>query len=199
LTDPRRTLSDVVRDVAKAVTTRLFAWWVQWWWTDLIIATVLVIVLRQTAHPATGSDVLGQLKLADRQTVYTDALQLTAIFAGFSSVAFTIYLGLGSRNVRQIKVSAGVSLLRVWLAALITPWVCAVIMICCLVTDRGDRASGNFTRWVAFTALFVVILQMVRIIWIFYQLAAADLEASKPVASISKKEVRVVKPVPRSK
>jgi hypothetical protein len=187
----------VVGDGVKAVVMRLYAWWVQWWWTDLIMATALVVILRQTAHPATGSDVLGQLKLADRQAVYTDALQLTAIFAGFSGVAFTVYLGFGSRNVRRVKVSAGASLLRVWLAALITPWACAVIMICCVVTDRGDKASHNITRWVVIAALLVVILQMVRIIWIFYQLAVTDLEASTPVASIGKEEVRVIKPVQR--
>jgi hypothetical protein len=188
----------VVRDVAKAVTTRVFAWWVQWWWTDLIMAAALVIILRQTAHAASGSDVLGQLKLADRRAVYADGLQLTTIFAGFSTVAFTIYLGLGSRGVRRIKVSVGVSLLRVWLAALITPWVCAVILICCVVTDRGDRASGNVTRWVAIAALLIVVLQMVRIVWIFYQLAITDLESAKPVASIGKEEVRISKPVQRS-
>lgn len=162
------------------------------------MAAALVVILRQTAHPATGSDVLGQLKLADRRAVYADALQLTAVFAGFSGVAFTIYLGLGSRNVRRVKVSAGTSLLRVWLAALITPWVCAVIMICCAATDRGDEASRNITRWVAIAALIVVVLQMVRIVWIFYQLAVTDLEASRPVSSIGKEEVRVVKPVQRS-
>jgi choline-glycine betaine transporter len=198
LTDPERTLSGVVRDKAKAAATRLYAWWVQWWWTDLVVATALVVILRQTAHPATGSDALGQLTLADRRAIYADTLQLTAVFAGFSGVAFTIYLGLGSRKVSRVKVSAGVPLLRVWLAALITPWICAVIMICCAVTDRGDKASGNITRWVAIAALLVVILQMIRIVWIFYQLAITDLEASKQVPSIGKEEVRVVKPVQRS-
>lgn len=195
MTDPQRTLSGVVGRGVKTVATRLYAWWVQWWWTDLIMAAVVVIILRQTAHPATGSDVLGQLKLADRQVVYTDALQLTAIFAGFSGVAFTIYLGLGGRSVRRVKVSAGASLLKVWLAALITPWACAIIMICCLVTDRGDKGSGNITRWVALGALLVVVLQMIRIVWIFYQLAVTDLEASKPVASVGKEQVRVVSPI----
>lgn len=162
------------------------------------MAAALVIILRETAHPATGSDVLGQLGLADRRTVYADALQLTAIFAGFSGVAFAIYLGFGSRNVRRIKVSAGASLLKVWLSALITPWICAVIMVCCAVTDRGGKGSGDVTRWVAIAALLVVVLQMARIIWIFYQLAVTDLEASKPVASISQEEVRIIKHVPRS-
>jgi hypothetical protein len=67
-------------------------------------------------------------------------------------------------------------------------------MVCCDVTDRGGKGSGNVTRWVALSALIVVILQMVRIIWVFYQLAMTELEASKPRATVSDEEIRVVGP-----
>jgi hypothetical protein len=168
--------------------------WIQWWWTDLILAAALMIILRESAHPATGSDVLGQLQLADRRSVYNDALQITTLFAGFNAVGFTIYLGFSSRNVNRIKEAVGTALLRVWIAALVTPWVCAVVMVCCYVTDRGGKASGNATRWVALGSLIVVILQMVRIVWVFYQLAITDLQVDRPPPAVSKDEIRVVSP-----
>ena len=174
------------------VATRLYAWWIQWWWVDFVVAAILVSALHQAAHAGSGSDVLGELKLADRQSAYADALQMTSVFGGFSTLAFTIYLGLNSSTVKRIKVAAGVPLLKVWIAALVTPWLCAVLMVCCVVTDRGDQGSSNVTRWVAIAALVVVLLQMVRIIWIFYQLAVADTQGSGPAKAVSDEEVRIV-------
>ncbi len=119
-------------------------------------------------------------------------LQLTVIFAGFSGVGFAIYLGLGSRSVRQIKLAAGAPLLRVWIAALVTPWLCALILVFCGVTDRGPAGSRNDTRWVAIAALAVVFLQMARIVWIFYQLAVTELESARPAKNVSSDEVHVI-------
>ena len=168
------------------------AWWIQWWWIDVVLAAAIAIVLHESLRPGTGADVLGQLKLADRLSAYTNMLQLTVIFAGFSGVGFAIYLGLNSRNVRQIKVSAGAPLLRVWLAALVTPWACALVLVFCGITDRGDRDSGNVTRWVAIASLAIVVLQLARIVWIFYQLAITDLEAAKPGATATAEPIRTV-------
>lgn len=178
----------------KPVLVRAWAWWIQWWWIDLVLAAALVVALAETARPATGADLLGQLGLADRRAMYTNALQLTAIFAGFNGVAFTINLGFSSRSVRRIKTSAGAPLLRVWVAALVTPWVCAVILVCCGATDRGGKGSSNLTRWVAVAALIVVLLQMIRVIWVFYQLAVADLESTEPQPTVGDEAVRVVRP-----
>lgn len=198
MTDPRRTVGGMSRDhMLRTVVTRPYAWWVQWWWTDLLLAAALTVILHETAHAGTGVDVLGALKLTDRQSIYADALQMTAIFGGFSTVAFTVYLGLSSRSVRRIKVAAGKPLLNAWIASLVTPWLCAVVMVCCVATDRGDAGSANLTRWVAIAALVIVLLQMVRLVWIFYQLAAADLEESTPVKTVSDEELRVVKQVTR--
>jgi hypothetical protein len=194
MTDPRRSLEGMSRErTLWTIVTRPYAWWVQWWWTDLLLALALTAILHQTDHVGTGVDVLGALKLTDRQATYTDALQMTAVFGGFSTVAFTIYLGLNSRSVRRIKVAAGKPLLKAWIASLVTPWVCAIVMVCCVVTDRGDSGSGNLTRWVAIAALVVVLLQMIRLVWIFYQLAIADLEESAPVKTVSDEELRVLK------
>jgi hypothetical protein len=192
LTDPGRSLSGVVESARKTVLTRPWAWWIQWWWTDLLLAAAVVVVLAESAHPGTGVDVLGQIDLADRQGAYTDALQLTSIFAASNGVVFAIYLGFASRRVQQVKIAVGVSLLKVWLAALILPWVCAIIIVGCDVTDRGGHASGNVSRWVAIAALIVVFLQVIRIMWVFYQLAVTEFGASKPRAEVSPEEVRVV-------
>lgn len=177
----------------KADVVRLLAWWIQLWWADVLLVAVIVIALRESAHPATGTDLLGELSLAGRQAVYINMLQLTAIFAGFSGVSFVIYLGLGSRSVQRVKISAGAPLLRVWVAALVTPWICAILLVICGITDRGGKGSDNLTRWVAAGALAVVILQMARMVWIFYQLAVTDLEATrKSSTAVSADEVRVV-------
>jgi hypothetical protein len=179
----------------RVIVTRPYAWWVQWWWIDFLLATALVVILHQIAHHGAGADALGALKLSDRQAAYADALQMTAVFGGFSAVAFTVYLGLSGRSVRRIKAAAGKPLLNAWIASLVTPWICAVVMVCCVVTDRGDGGSGNLTRWVALAALAVVLLQMVRLVWIFYQLAIADLEESTSGKTVSSEEIRVVKQI----
>lgn len=198
MTLPRRTLGGMSRvRTLQAVITRPYAWWVQWWWIDLLLATVLAIVLHQIAHHGTGADALGALKLSDRQAAYADVLQMSAVFGGFSAVAFTVYLGLNGRRVSRIKATAGKPLLNAWIASLVTPWLCAVVMVCCVVTDRGDHGSGNLTRWVALAALVAVLLQMIRLIWIFYQLAVADLEESTSGKGVSDEQIRVVKQIGR--
>lgn len=176
----------------KALATRPLAWWIQWWWLDAFLAAALVVILHESSRSGTGVDVLGRLGLSDRRAVYTNMLQLTAIFAGFSGVGFAIYLGLGSRAVRQIKLSAGAPLLRVWLAALVIPWICALILVFCGVTDRGGRDSGNLTRWVALAALAVVVLQLARIVWVFYELAVTDLKADTQGSSATSEPIRAV-------
>jgi hypothetical protein len=158
----------------------------------VLIAAVLVTILRESLRSGTGADVLGQLGLADRRAAYANMLQLTAIFAGFSGVGFAIYLGLGSRAVRQIKLSAGVPLLRVWLAALVTPWVCTLVLVFCGIMDRGGKDSGNVVRWVALAALGLVILQLGRIVWVFYELAVTDLKAEKDVRLEESEPIRTV-------
>ena len=124
--------------------------------------------------------------------MYANMLQVTAIFAGFSGVAFAVYVGLGSRSVRQIKSRAGAPLLRVWLAALVTPWVCAIVLVFCGITDSGKRGSENIARWIALAALLVVVLQMIRIAWVFYEIAVIDLGPSQTVAAVADKPVQVV-------
>jgi hypothetical protein len=172
---------------------RVLAFWIQWWWIDPLIGAALAVVLANSGHPGTGVDVLGELNLAARQASYVNMLQLAVIFAGFSGVGFAIYLGLGSRAVSQIKISIGTPLLRVWISALVTPWLCALALVACGITDRGGIKSFNDTRWIAIAALAIVFLQMARIVWIFYQLAATDLSASaRPRAEVSREEVKVV-------
>jgi hypothetical protein len=48
------------------------------------------------------------------------------------------------------------------------------------------------TRWIALAALSTVILQLARIVWIFYQLAVTDLTASNPDAKTTAEPIRAV-------
>lgn len=142
-------------------------------------------------EPGTGVDLLGRLPLADRRSVYTDMLQLATIFGGFGGVIFSVYLGMQGRRIRTIKQHVGVPLLRVWLFALTVPWVSAVMLIIARILDRGAIRSENFARWIAVAALALVVLQLVRSLWVFYQLAAIDLQGDAPTIKTSQNPVRV--------
>jgi hypothetical protein len=174
---------------------RVFAWWIQWWWIDPLIAAVLVIILREPFRVGTGADILGQLSLADRRSTYTNMLQLAAIFAAFSGAGFLIYLGFSSRGVQQIRASAGEALLRVWLAALVTPWVCALVLVFCGVTDTGGKDSPNLTRWIAMAALAVVVFQLGRVCWVLYEIAMTELGG--PSVKGAAGTIRVKEPAPK--
>lgn len=174
------------------VSTRPFAWWIQWWWVDPVIAALTVGILRESLRTGTGADILGQLNLADRRSNYANMLQLAAIFAAFSGAGLLIYLGFTSRRVEHIRAQAGIALLRVWLAALVTPWLCALILVFCGITDRGGKDSSNATRWVALAALLVVVLQIARVIWILYQLAVTEFSSANDAASTSR-PVRIIR------
>lgn len=193
MTDPWRSLTSVVSRL-RTISTRVLARWIQWWWTDGLIAGGLALILGCSSRPGTGVDLLGALKLPARLAAYDNMLQLTVIFAGFSGVGFTIYLGLSSRAVQQIKTRAGKALLRVWMAAIVIPWVCALMLVLCGITDRGGLETHNLTRWIAVAAINLVILQMARIVWIFYQLAAIELDGGAAASPrTSSEEVRVIR------
>lgn len=152
----------------------------QWWWLDLPLAAVTVIVASSLAESGTGVDLLGQLSLVERREVYTDLLQLSTIFAGFGGVVFAIYLGFQSRRIRLLKEQVGKLLLHIWLAAILTPWMSAFALVVARITDRGGVASPNFARWLACAAIIVVLIQLARIVWVFYQLAMIDMKPQEP-------------------
>jgi len=161
--------------------------WVRWWWLDVLAVAALTTLSGVVADPGTGIDLLGQLSLADRRNVYTDLLQLAIIFAGFGGVVFAIFVGFQSRSVREIRSKVGAHLLRVWMAALLTPWVSSFLIVLAKIVDRGDIASTNGARWVAAGATLLVALQFLRMLWVFYQLAAIDIDGHRPTIPTSQK------------
>jgi len=166
---------------------------VQWWWLDLPLSSSVVLLFALVTRPGTGADVLGQLGLADRRNVYTDMFQLAVIFAGVAGLTFTLYLTLNGEGVRKIKSMVGVPLLHVWLAALVTPWISALILVYAKVLDRGGVASENLARWAATGAMILVLMQLGRTLWIFYQLAVVDLLGHVPTRRTAPQPITVVR------
>ncbi|TDC28808.1 hypothetical protein E1211_27205 [Micromonospora sp. 15K316] len=148
---------------------------VLWWWLDHLVVVAIAGFLALKVAPGSGLDALGRLNLADRRSVYTDLLQLTALFAGFGGVIFTIFIGLRSAKELMAKSRFGTDLLRVWLAALITPWVSAFAMVLAKVLDRGGVGSTNEARWLVVGATVLVAFQLLRIVWVFYQIAHIEM------------------------
>lgn len=166
---------------------------IQYWWLDVPVAVAVVALLAWKVRPATGVDVLGQLDLETRRGIYTDMMQLAALFAGFSGVVFGLYLGMSGRGVRQVKEMVGVRLLTMWLFALSVPWLAALLIVVAKVLDRGDSGSENLARWIVVAAALVVALQFLRTLWIFYQLAAIDLKGTQPARPTQARPVELAR------
>jgi hypothetical protein len=166
---------------------------VQWWWLDLPVAGLGVILIAARVRPGTGVDLLGQLDLETRRAIYTDLMQIAALFAGFSGVIFAVYLGLSSRGVRQVKDMVGKQLLTMWLFALTVPWVAALLLILAKVLDRGEMASPNVARWLAVAAVVLVAIELLRILWIFYQIAVIDLRGVQPARPIRTRPIELTR------
>ncbi|MEU4632904.1 hypothetical protein AB0F90_00600 [Micromonospora chalcea] len=154
--------------------------WVRWWWLDVAVVLAVTAGCAWQVAPGTGVDFMGQLSLADRRNVYTDMLTLASIFAGLGGVVFAIFLGLQSRPIVEIKARIGEDLLRVWVSALVAPWFSAFVIIAAKVLDRGGRASANEARWAAVAAAGLVALQLFRILWVFYKIAAIEAQGHVP-------------------
>lgn len=173
--------------------------WVRWWWADLVAVVTVTAICAWKVAPGTGVDLMGQLPLADRRNVYTDLLALATIFAGFGGVVFAIFIGLQSRSVREIKARVGEHLLRVWLSALLSPWVSAFAIVVAKILDRGGKASSNEARWLAVAATLLVALQLLRVLWVFYNLATIETQGAKPTIETAKEPARIGGPRPSKK
>ncbi|MFD1541541.1 hypothetical protein [Nonomuraea guangzhouensis] len=166
---------------------------VQWWWIDAPLCLAVAGFLWWRVTPASGVDLLGRLALVDRRSVYTDLVQVTAIFAAFGGATFAIYFALNSPKIKQAKKLIGSHLIRIWLAALASPWFCSIAIVLAKVTDRDSKsgmADYNFSRWLVLAAVFLTIIQLARMIYIFYQLAMIDVEDSL-VRETSDREIMI--------
>ncbi|MFI2710058.1 hypothetical protein ACH495_08010 [Micromonospora sp. NPDC018662] len=165
----------------------------------MVAAVAVTAICAWKVSPGTGVDLMGQLSLADRRNVYTDLLALATIFAGFGGVVFAIFIGLQSRSVREIKERVGEHLLRVWLSALLAPWVSAFAIVIAKVLDRGGKGSSNEARWLAVAATGLVALQLFRVLWVFYNLATIETQGAKPTVATAKQPARIGKQRPSKK
>jgi hypothetical protein len=166
---------------------------VQWWWLDLPLTALAVTIVEWKVRAGTGVDLLGRLGLDDRRDIYGDVMQLAALFAGFSGVIFAVYLGMATRGVRQVKDMVGKQLLAMWLFALTAPWIAAMVIVLAKVLDRGQQASGNTARWLVVGAVTLVAVEMLRTVWVFYQLAAIDLKGTKPARPTAERPLELAR------
>ena len=185
MTYPTRTLGRMQR--------RVFEYAVRWWWLDLLIVGVLVLAVGLTVDPGTGIDVLGQLGLDERRRIYTDMLQLAIIFGGFGGIVFAIFLGLQSKTVTEVKSRVGHHLIKIWLSALLVPWVAAFAIVAASILDRGDVASVNMARWLAVGATVLVAIQLVRVSWVFYNIAVLEVQKPVPTVPVATERARIRK------
>ena len=141
------------------------------WWLDALL--VLSVFLAVTLFPVISDrvDLLGRLTLERRLDAYTDLITIAALLGGFSSLAFTTYLGWSSRGIRRVKSKIGLRLLVVWLSCIATPWVCALLIWFAKILDEGPVASENDARWLALAALVLLLISLLRSLIIFVDLA----------------------------
>lgn len=151
-----------------------------WWWFDVILASVVCVLAIYVVSDGSKFDILGRIDLALRQNIYTDLIQLSIIFAGFSSVSFTIFLSSGNSYVVRLRESeTGAKIVQIWVAALSMPWVSAFVVIVAKIYDSGGAGSSNPARWFAFSSVLLIVLQMLRLVWVLYRIT--HLETKRPV------------------
>lgn len=177
--------TNLVRRVYDAVADRT----AQWWWLDVPVLTLAVLAL---AKWAPWANVLDDMARADRLSVYTDMLTLTGLFAGFGGVTFAVYLGMTSRAIERLRQRVGGPLLAVWIAVLVTPWLCGFALIVAKVLDKG--AGGGSVSWiVAYIAMAVVVVQLARTVWVFVRLALLDQRPDLPAMPTTSRPVSVLR------
>lgn len=163
--------------------------WVQWWWLDVPLAAVLVATLALIPRIDPVVDLLGGLNLDDRRSAYEDLLNITTLFAGFSTLATATYLGWSSKGLTAVRSLVGADLLRLWLSATSLPWMLAVVIWIVKLVDRGDPVPTNPARWVAVGCLIVLAEQLVRVLYLFYSLAMIEQKPSKPVRAVAPRSI----------
>ncbi|MFK4043035.1 hypothetical protein ACI2LC_45165 [Nonomuraea wenchangensis] len=126
--------------------------------------------------------------------MYTDLVQVTAIFAAFGGATFAIYFALNSSRIKHAKKLMGANLIRLWLAALTSPWFSALAIVLAKITDR-DLGKGvgenNFSRWIVVAAIMLTVIQLTRMIYIFFQLAMIEVEEDVTTRRISDREIKI--------
>lgn len=142
----------------------------QAWWLDYVLAAILTTVAIIFVTPGGVLDPLGQLPLDERRSAYGDLITIAALLAGFTSVAFTTYLGWQSRAIERLQDAKRRPLDRLWVVLIAAPWLCALALWGVRVADRGECLPDNPARWVALAAMLIVLTSVLRSLWLFMEL-----------------------------
>ncbi|WP_139246120.1 hypothetical protein [Geodermatophilus amargosae] len=171
-----------------------FARWIQWYWCDVPLAALIVVVVAVIPWVRDVVDLLGNLNLSDRRSIFTDLLNVTALFAGFTTLATATYLGWSSRGITAVRLLVGKDLLRLWLISTSLPWLCAVVLVIVKMTDRGADEPTNVMRWVAVGSMIVLAEQLARVLYLFYSLAMIEQQPRGPVRPVAPRPIGVRQP-----
>lgn len=165
------------------------------WWIDLPVVAMVTVAVASTTEVGRGIDLLGAVELTRRTAAMTSLITICSFFAGFTTLAFSVYLGMKSKGVQALRKVVGGRLLHLWLAQLATPWLATLAIWVAALADRGITAPTNDWRWVAMAAVLAVVVSLGRSVYIFAQLAT--LESSDPVIGrpTTERPLRVSQPL----
>lgn len=141
------------------------------WWLDAVLVCVALAAVLVIPAVWAHLDLLGRLDLDRRLGIYSDLITISSLLGGFSTLAFSAYIGWTGRGIDRVKRKIGRPLMVVWMTCLATPWVAALAIGVAKIFDDGPAWTSNPSRWIALAALALVILALVRTIVIFVVLA----------------------------
>lgn len=163
------------------------------WWLDVAIVTVALAAVLLIPVLQTYIDLLGRLDLERRLGVYANFITVASLLAGFSTLAFSAYLGWTSRGITRVKDRVGPMLMVVWIAAIATPWFSTLVILVASIYDDGGAWSPVPARWFALAAMVLVILTLVRTVAIFVALSDVNDNPGTPTMQPTSKPLRVKK------
>lgn len=164
---------------------RLTHWFVERWWIDLPLSFALILGLAQINRAIPGLDIVGHLALTDRQSVYSDLMQLAAFLGAFSGMGSAVYLGLNSRGIQQLNRMVGTRIVRIWIFSLVTPWIGALLVVATEVTDRGNATPTNFAHWIPYAALALISFHLCRVSWLFWNISQLHINEPGPIRAVA--------------
>lgn len=141
------------------------------WWLDMSLVVVALTAVLIIPAAAERVDLLAHLGLERRLGIYSDMITIASLLGGFSTLAFSAYIGWTGRGVDRVKRAIGQKLMVVWISSIATPWIAALAIVVAKIQDSGPAWSTNPARWVALAAVVLVILSLFRTVVIFVILA----------------------------
>lgn len=154
---------------------------------DWITITVVVGVHAAVATRYDRFDPLGAMDFSRRTELYTSALTVTGVLLGFTGAALAGYLALSGPGITAVRVRAGATLTRQWVAALTGPALALIVFFLAKVFDGpgtgGGLVAGQHFRWLAEAAALLVVLRFCRLFWVYAQLVAIANDDGRPATA----------------